>query len=308
MGLITVGDPGRTRRVTRPVFRSPSPTEVFSALLAQSGLTHQLSQAGTYLSGVIDLWGGFDSLAADWSDASITGLLQCYLRARTEASEDSGVYLDVPKRWFLNARQMLKSVGISSDRLVNVLDSLTRRGILTAGLLLKCPRCRLGWWYEVAEVGKFFACQRCRFEARVNSDAWRKPELEPHFFYQLDEVAYQALRHDCQVPVLALKRLKQESSAGFMFESSLDVFDGGRTVAELDICAIVDGTITLGEAKRSTDIPMKQMRKVVELLGRINGHRLCIATSQQWDPKTIRAAESLVASNFELMVLEHCHP
>ena len=84
----------------------------------------------------------------------------------------------------------------------------------------------------------------------ADSGSWKGQANEPAFYYDLAEVAYQALRNNVQVPVAALYKLQSEAKS-FLDLSEVELTNTEGTVVEIDILAIVDGRIVLGEAKTS---------------------------------------------------------
>jgi hypothetical protein len=79
--------------------------------------------------------------------------------------------------------------------------------------------------------------------------AWKRPDDgEPNWYYDLDEVVYQALRHDVSAPVLALSKLA-EGAQSMLVRPEADVYGDQGLLAEIDLWATIDGQIMVGEAK-----------------------------------------------------------
>jgi hypothetical protein len=112
--------------------------------------------------------------------------------------------------------------------------------------------------YRLEDLGPGFRCQRCRQDNQITSCAWTGPR-EPQWFYGLDEVVFQALAASAQVPVLALASLAQ-ATRSFLYMNEAVVRAPGRNDLEVDLWAIADGQILIGEAKKSDKL-LPAMRK-----------------------------------------------
>jgi hypothetical protein len=105
-------------------------------------------------------------------------------------------------------------------------------------------------WYEMNELGQSFECRRCHTSTLLTADSWKQIGDEPAFYYDLAEVAYQALRGNVRVPVAALVKIRNGSKS-FLDLPEVEITDGAGSTIEVDLLAIVDGRIILGEAKTS---------------------------------------------------------
>src|SRR6266540_2018798 len=275
----------------RPRLRLPDATEIFKKLLEAGGLRGVVSQAGRYTQGVLDLWGGLAGFAAVLRDSRRAALLEAY-RKKSRSGVDPGVYLDGLRRRFLSLWDVRRATGMTTEEARELLDEYLQRGILSRGLCLKCPRCNFASWYRADEVGQTFVCVRCRVEAWVTQPAWVKPKGEPLWFYQLDEIAYQALDHNVRAPVLALDKISAESR-GFIFAPEMDVFEGSNLVAEVDLWIIADAAIVIGEAKTTNQLAEAEqeerqtIRRLMRVAKAVTAHKLVFATTQaRWGERT----------------------
>jgi hypothetical protein len=291
----------------RPRLRLPDAPELFQALLEETGLRGITSQAGRYSGGAIALWGGLEALAGDLSDPRRNALFEAY-RKKTDSGIDPGVWMKAAKRRYLSFWDARRVTGLARKEMRDVLDTYIRGGILVRGVCLKCPRCNLAAWYSSQEVGREFRCPRCRQSSVVTQETWRKPS-EPSWHYQLDEVAFQAFDHDARAPILALDRLRREARS-FIFSSEMDVFDRSRLVAEIDMLALVNGNIMLGEAKATdrlgkTDAEERAVvRKLVRVAEAITAHELVIATTKRWSSATARILQDESKGRVRLQIIE----
>ena len=121
------------------------------------------------------------------------------------------------------------------------------RGIASRGLILRCSHCGGTSFYLLEEVGTTFRCFRCRQANEVLRTAWKGPR-EPQWFYGLDEVVVQAIGSDIRVPLRALATLADRAKS-FLFMPEAVVRTPNYSDVEIDLWALVDGAIVIGEAK-----------------------------------------------------------
>ena len=129
----------------------------------------------------------------------------------------------------------------------DVLDRLVSSDVLRRGFLLSCERCRWQAFYAVSKVGKIFTCAACSHASNMASGAWYKGDPEPAWNYSLDQVARTLLQQHGDIPMLAADRLRQ-GARDFLWAPELSIQVEPSPI-EIDICAIVNGWVILGEAK-----------------------------------------------------------
>lgn len=281
----------------RPRLRIPPVIHLFEALLERKGMRSVVSQAGRYSSGAIELWGGLKLLAGDLRDAERLALLEAF-RKKSASGVDPGVYISTLKRRFLSIWDVRRATDLSTVAARELLDDYVRRGIVSRGLCLKCSRCNYASWYPDESVTPRFVCARCRHEQLLEQAAWLKPVGEPLPFYQLDEMALQALEQDARVPVLALDQYASEMR-GFLFAPEMDVFQADNRVAEVDIWVIGEAAIVIGEAKSTDNLgssEAEEKRAIDRLMNvavAVTAHEVCFATTERtWSPRTRTLVET----------------
>lgn len=266
--------------------RDPDLRRLADVLLPR-GVGWQLSDAGRYYQGLADLTGGTSALIALLRDPVTRSVLEGFLADRPSVGVKAG------DRWHLSsadARRLVQQTprrGLDNDKfdagdtleagaivqaVRRALDHLLERGILTRGLVLKCSRCRKTSFHRLDDLGPGFDCPRCSFAQRLDSATWwHTPPDEPTWFYRLDELAYQALRHNVRVPALALAALGADGHQARHLWSIELMLEGKRQV-ELDFVALVDGHLIVGEAKSNPSLSPKEAAKEVGKL--LRGARL----------------------------------
>jgi hypothetical protein len=246
MGFVVAGS-SVEQALARPRLRVPDGREIFDALLAHGGLRCEDSAAGRYTQATIDLWGSLEWLADNLRRPFTRGLLHAYLSK--EPSDDSGIFLTSRDRRFLSFEQAGRASGTLGVVTRRLLDAYVAQRVLRRGLILQCRRCGYADWYPLEALGQTFTCGRCRHVSLIVEAAWKQPEGgEPNWYYDLDEVVYQALRHDVAAPVLALSELAQGAQS-ILVRPEADVYGDQGLLTEIDLWAVIDGQVVVGEAK-----------------------------------------------------------
>jgi len=108
-----------------------------------------------------------------------------------------------------------------------------------------------------------------------------KGAREPQWFYGIDEMVFQALKNNAAVPILALAELaKGYRSFEWMPEQVLINRNGEQV--EIDIVAIRNGELILGEAKLANRLDMtdKKLAALGNLFDQIRLEIFVMATSE----------------------------
>jgi hypothetical protein len=193
-------------------------------------------------------------------------------------------------------------------------DLWVEKGILQRGLIFGCPRCHYVDFYRLDEVGPGFACSRCRNVSRTIKQAlWRDPLEEPKWYYDLDEVVYQMLENNGDVPLLALSTLTHgKASALFLPEAEVEVKGRrGERDIELDMWAVIDGDVAIGEAKSTDFLEETQTaeedrcRRLAKVAAAVSADRFVLATSRTtWKSRTVEAMRTALPRGIQLQVLD----
>jgi hypothetical protein len=304
MGFVAAGS-RVDQALARPQLRLPGARETFDALLAAAELHSRESAAGRFTQAALDLWGGLDQLASDLRRPSTNTLLHAYLcrpKRPSQEEEAPGVFLQGQDRRFLSFADAVTATQAPETEVRTVLDDYIAKRILRRGLILQCGRCSHAAWYRLEELGQSFVCARCQQASLIIQAAWKKPETEPYWYYDLDEAVYQALGHNMRAPVLALAELAS-GAASVLTRTEADVYRGDLRIAEVDLWAVVDGKIIIGEAKTADRLSQsaKEERKVAHRLAEVavavSADEVVLATTAPaWNPQTIAAMEQALPS------------
>jgi hypothetical protein len=115
-------------------------------------------------------------------------------------------------------------------------------------------------------------------------------------YYQLDELVYQGLEHNMQVPLLALDCLRRQSKESFLHAPELAYRekDADKPLCEADLNCIVDGLLTIGEAKKDDRLGKSDKEESAVILGyldlgkRLGARQIVFATaSEHWHATTL---------------------
>lgn len=131
-------------------------------------------------------------------------------------------------------------------RLLARLDWLIERGIFSTGLLNRCPHCGLKAWYSIEELKADNNCRGCGYAFTIRA--------EQKWWYKLNSLISSDGGIYNQIPlILALGELYERSTSSFYYYPPVDVYgaSGKSPLTDLDIFAIVDGELVIGEVKNS---------------------------------------------------------
>jgi hypothetical protein len=274
--------------------RFPPASDVFAALLGDTGTLHE-SDKGRYNRRMIELWGSFTSLAADLQLRATRQLLGSWVT--DQVTGDLGRIHQ--NRKYLRLQDVMKITGLRIDAARGLLDRYLTRGIIARGLVLRCKLCAGTTFYRLEDLGPGFRCQRCRQDNLVTAGTWSGPR-EPPWFYGLDEVVFQGLKANAQVPLLALAKLKAQARS-FLYTHEAVVRVPGQDDLEVDLWAIVDGRIMIGEAKKSDHLEKSarderaRCKALSALAEALTADSFVMATSSpEWAPRTRSNVSELI--------------
>jgi hypothetical protein len=233
-------------------------------------------------------------------------VLTAYLMDAKSGSK-TGLHLTSDRRRYLSLADISTILGNDAEA-VSLIDMLVGRGVIRRGTVLKCQYCRTADWFSMRDLADEFNCKRCaRKQAIQSKHTLQRPE--PVWYYQLDEVVYQGLRNDMQVPLLALDYMRR-GNRSFSYTDELEIWKPGerKPFIEIDLCCICDGILTIGEAKTTERIEsggqserrsLDKYREAAVLLG---ARRFVLVTSKVWSALTLaNAGEAFAGTNVEIV-------
>lgn len=304
MGFVPGGVPVE-QTVCRPRLRLSNAQEIFEALASDRDIKVAVSDKGHFQAEAALLFGGAEGLLGAMSDTATRTLLRAWVGDRSPG-------LSAGRRNFLTYSDCAE-VLLGHDRVSSLIQDLAQRKVLRRGLVQRCVRCRALRWYALEKVNDTFACERCLTHNQLSPEGIPGGPDSAELSFGLHEVVYQFLSHDGDIPQLALQKLREQSSK-FSVAPEASFTQGNKTT-ELDILALVDGRIVVGEAKKTAKLDrtaanevamIKRVRNIAEAL---TAHQIVFASAVEWAEATKkRIEEGMVASNCELLVLENLSP
>jgi hypothetical protein len=282
-------------------FTNPSLQAVFDDMFRASGFVEfSRSSAAKYHDQFCGKSGGFDEACRYLTTHPFRDMLNLLSDNRNENL--AGWLIDHPsKRRVLNHYHLLDFLRVPvpsdtklyydtvSDFLPECMRELINRGIVDRGFLLRCEECSYKSWYALGVLGAQFQCGRCDQRQSIGSN--------PLWLYKLNEVVFQGLADNMQVPLLTLNHFKRGSHRSFQWLGDSDVkwIDRNRTVSgNLDLVFACDGRHFLGEAKSSNEIPSPQFEFYEQIAKRAPVDCLVFSTARSnWSVATKAKIERL---------------
>ncbi len=304
MGLIRAGYEISPMTVLRPRLRIPSDLEIMQEVFGAARYYAQYSAWGDYIRESIAKFGSLD----ETDKFLLDGRFQPVFRKSVDSTKnkpgvfDEGVFLNERLPRLLDWRSIQKIIQ-DPDTCAQFIDELGGKGILERGYLFRCEYCRNSEWYPMTRVDETFFCVRCGKSQRWSKKHWKEPIEEPHLYYKMDQIVFQALRQE-MIPVIhCLQKLRKDSSS-FLVVPGIELrrnLNQEQPDLEIDICAVIDGRLVLGEVtvKATLDHARSpQSRRIcrwAELSARIRPAKFVFATSKErWNCST----KTLIRDNF----------
>lgn len=234
--------------VVRPKLNMLTSTQMFERYFEYSGYGVELSDKGSYMKDTIERFGSLEAVANFFQSGANRNIFDQYLYDK-EHAETNVVHLDTERRTYLSFEAFTQKLG-SRTEAVEMIDDLIAKDVLRRGLIFQCHRCRRAAWYDVSIVSKEFKCSRCDLVQIFTHKNWKSPD-EPRWYYHLVETVYLFYKSRSHATALALDWLRKQSKQSFHYicESDIKDFPKRGEKKEIDILAISDGQIIIGEVK-----------------------------------------------------------
>jgi hypothetical protein len=302
MGFVPAGGPAEGR-LAHPVLRFPSAQRIFAELAASRGNAIERSDAGRRAANAAELWGSFEAIAADLTGPA-RPLLDAFLPPQRKKDGDFGSGYAIRSQGYLHFNHAEHALGLGLDDTRKVLDRLVGLDVLRRGLLLTCERCRWQAFYAIDQLGKTFTCAACSYASNLVAGTWYKKDPEPAWNYSLDQVVRMLLSQHGDLPLLAADHLRR-GTRDFLWAPELCIHGEDDSI-EIDICAIIDGRVIVGEAKCNGRLDSKD-RSAQEAASRLvraaqilTADGIALATSApSWAPGVIAAIEAAVSVEWQ---------
>lgn len=230
------------------------------------GYKIETSDKGSYLSDIVRRFGSLDAVGAFFSKGENRSLFDKYLLSKQAAQEfpQEIVHLSNEKQNnnYLSFDVIVAVTG-DVDKAIKLVDYLIAIEIVQRELILQCSRCRRACWYDIADLSTAFTCKRCGYSQIYSYSNWKSPS-QPQWYFKLVETAYLFYESSSHLTALALCKLKSESKRSFHFAFETDITSPDGIKNEIDIIAITDGKVVIGECKNCQPSP-SDIRKYTSL-------------------------------------------
>ena len=242
-------------KLARPAVRDLSLSAWIEAKVREHQLTTQLSAAGHRTALLTRMLGGrrqFVSLFSGPLLAALHGLTPTSSTTTKAYPEHDGVALSSEEGVLSFAGFCARIPGRIPGQVREHLDVALHAGVLRRGLVLQCGTCEQVQFRTVDQIGQTWVCFRCEAGSDLGWRAWKKPEDEPTWFYDLHPVARHLLRDHGDVPALLSTFLASRQDAEecrFEDVAEVEFIRGGNRVVELDLVAYRDDTLIVAECK-----------------------------------------------------------
>ncbi len=288
--LFVPGGATLEQSVARPRLRVPGLRGWIEELAAQTypGMGVGLSQAGRRAMILARLWGSRAALAKDLLT------LNDFLREfKPNGSSDSeaypqgdGVRLTSTEGYLTFGAAVRTLTEKKPDEIRRLLNELLRINVLQRGLFVPCSECERRAFYRMDALRETNTCPRCG--AVAYASAARRTSVEeseePGWFYDLHGAVREFLEQDGDVPVLAGWTLADGARA-YEDIAELDFyFPEAEDPDEIDIAALVDGRVVIGEAKRIASLGTRRetnraVQKLIRVSDLVGADEIVLATT-----------------------------
>lgn len=282
--------------LVKPMIYFPDALECVSHIAESAKLGCKVSDKGYFLMESIRKMGGLKELADFLQQTKTYNLMDKFLDESPvdPGVRDEGVFLRSDRRRYLDLRSISKAMAVSDVEAAALVDSLVKKDILYRGFVFKCEFCRNADWFSVDDIGQDFECKRCNRVQKYQSQHLLG-RIEPTWFYKLDEIVYQGHRNNMAVPALSLYALFRKKGQSFLYASELEFIDKTTNVPlmEVDICCILDGVLSIGEAKKNDNLGNNAAedeaaaRSYLDLAKRLGARNAVFSTlMNEWSERT----------------------
>ncbi len=275
--LFVPGGATLEQSITRPRLRVLGLRGWIEALAAQDqpDTDVKLSQAGRRAMILTRLWGSRSAVAQDL--LALNDFLREFKPSGTSDiqaySKGDGVRITPTEGYLTLAAAVRTLPELEIGEIRARLNHLLHINVVHRGLIVPCSECERRAFYRVELLGESNTCPRCGASAYMTA-ARRTQQGEPEWFYDLHGAVRELLEQNGDVPFLAGLTLAA-TARSFEDIAELDFCRPDQDPDEVDIAALVDGRLTIGEAKcvaslgtrREASQAIGKLLRVSDLLG-----------------------------------------
>jgi hypothetical protein len=286
-------------KLARPALRDLS----LAAWVAAKGREHQLDVRPSHVGHRTALLGRmlgdreqFVHLFGGPLLPALKSLLPVSPESRDAYPKQDGVVLAAGEGVLTFAGFCARAPELESEHVRDRLDAALRAGVLRRGLVLQCQTCEQKQFQVIGKVDQVWTCVRCDAAGDLSRRAWKKPDDEPIWFYDLHPVGRQLLRDHGEVAALLsafLSSGQKDGPSHFRDVEEVEFINDGKPQAEVDLIAYTDDTLIVAECKSSDHLSedaakaREDVRKKCQAAAWLKADRLIFATTAaSWTKRT----------------------
>ncbi len=168
------------------------------------------------------------------------------------------------------------------QELRRALQEYVEAGVFLQGIRYRCPRCGLGFWQSISEASRSIECAGCRAPIPL--------KVESEWTYRLNTLVRNTVAYHGAIPVIwTLATLRRRARTMFLYWPGLSAFrtwDAPIADAELDLVAIRDGKLVIGEVKTvPNEFHEDDLRRLGDLAVRLSADVVVVAAFRTTDQR-----------------------
>jgi hypothetical protein len=272
------------------------------------GMGVELSQAGRRAMILARLWSSRAAMAKDL--LALNDFLREFKPTGSSDSEaypqGDGVRLTPTEGYLMFGAAVRALTEKKPEEIREQLNKLLEINVQQRGLIVPCSECERRAFYPMDALKEKNTCLRCGAVAYATAARRTSGEEgeEPGWFYDLHGAVREFLEQDGDVPVIAGWTLAA-SARTFEDIAELDFhLPDAENPDEIDIAALVDGRVVIGEAKRVASLGTRRdtnraVQKLIRVSDMVGAGEIVLATTAPgpWEDLATRQLLSATASH-----------
>lgn len=298
-------------KTARPRLRDLGLRDWVTAMCEDNDLTVRTSPAGHHGAQLARMLGSRAAFVDLFSGPLLTAMRDMRPTARSTSDaypNGDGVRIDQGLGCLTFDGVHSRTRGLTAEQTRDLLDSALDSGVLRRGLALLCGICEQAQFVQVDRLGQRWSCNRCDASNALNRTAWKMPNNEPVWYYDLHPVGHNLLANNGEVPALLSAHLRARLRGNSRLHDidEVEILRDGQAIVELDLVACMDDSIIIAECKRPGNLGVNGKRAGLrEVLKKCDAARylradiMIFATAAScWEP-TARQWVNEAVENFD---------
>lgn len=295
-------------RLARPALKDLSLTDWIAAMCRDHQVDTRLSDAGQRTALLTRMIGDrrtFVDLFAGPMLPALRALLPASSSSRTAYPKKDGVVLSAGEGVLSFDGFCARTDGLDRPQIRSRLDAALHAGVLRRGLVLQCPICEQKQFQTLNKLGQQWTCTRCDANADLAQTAWKMPNDEPTWYYDLHPVGRHMLRDHGEAPALlsAYLATQRDQHATYHDIEEIVFVRAGQPQVEIDLIAYYSDVLIVAECKSAGQLSRdrrksrEEISKKCQAAAWLKADQIIFATStDSWTSSTINQITEVVAS------------